>query len=194
MRLFIVRHAKAADLPADPCCAPRGCGCSSLDADSRRPLTRRGVAQAEFLASWLGAAERRPQLILASAAVRAMETATRLHRVLGAACELRAATELAQDRPIGDALALIERYAHVRDLMFVGHNPQVGELLSVLARGLPPQQLLMRTGDLVALDIRAADPIGSAKIADRQRLDDRAGPDDSLTLASAIRVTAAGGC
>ncbi|MBX3402730.1 MAG: histidine phosphatase family protein [Phycisphaeraceae bacterium] len=194
MRLYIVRHAKAADLSADSCCAPQGCGCTGMNADSRRPLTRRGVAQAEFLATWIGTADRRPQLILASAAVRAMETATRLHRALGGACELRIASELTQDRPVGDALSLIQWHAQVRDLMFVGHNPQVGELLSVLACGLPPQQLLMRTGDLVALDIRASDPVGSAKIADRQRLDDRAGPDDSLMPASAIRVRAAGGC
>ena len=162
------------------------------DADSRRPLTRRGVAQAEFLASWMGTSDRRPQLILASAAIRAMDTAHTLQRAIG--CKLLVAPELAVDRPVSDALALIQHHAQVRDLMIVGHNPQVGELLSVLACGLPPQQLLMRTGDLVALDIRATDPVGSAKIADRQRLDDRAGLDESLTPASAIRVRAAGGC
>lgn len=192
MRLFIVRHAKAADLSADSCCAPIGCGCSDLDADARRPLTRRGIAQAEFLASWLAGADRRPDLILVSAAVRAMDTALTLQRAIG--CKLQVAPELTVDRPVSDALALIQHHAQVRDLMIVGHNPQVGELLSVLACGLPPQQLLMRTGDLVALDIRATDPVGSAKIADRQRLDDRAGLDESLTPASAIRVRAAGGC
>lgn len=186
MRLYIVRHAKAADLP------PMGmtgrnsiaAGMSAVASDYERPLTDRGRFQAQFLGRWLRGSDRKPALILASAAVRAQETAGFLRDA--AACEMRTVGQLALDRPVSDALELIQAFAGVRSLMFVGHNPQLGELLGVLACGLPPQQLTMRTGDLVGLEIRAADPVGSAKIVERQRLDENAALDESMVEATVL--------
>lgn len=185
MRLYIVRHAKAADLPlATQCCGTRTSCCSPAATDFDRPLTNRGRFQAQFLARWVGTADRKPTLILASAAVRAQETAGYLRDSAG--CEMRTVGQLAIDRPVSDALELIQAFANLKDLMIVGHNPQLGELLGVLACGLPPQQLTMRTGDLVGLDIRATDPVGSAKIVERQRLDENAALDESMVEALVI--------
>ena len=185
MRLYIVRHAKAADLPlATQCCGTKPSCCSPSAADFDRPLTDRGRFQANFLGRWIKTADRKPTLILASAAVRAQETAAYLRD--GAACELRAVGQLAVDRPVSEALELIQAFANIKELMLVGHNPQLGELLGVLACGLPPQQLTMRTGDLVGLDIRATDPVGSAKIVERQRLDENAALDESMIEATII--------
>ncbi len=185
MRLYIVRHAKAADLPlATGCCGTHRSCCSPAVTDFDRPLTTRGRIQAQFLARWVVTAERKPRLILASAAVRAQETAAYLRDAAG--CDLRTVGQLAIDRPVSDALELIQAFANIKDLMFVGHNPQLGELLGVLASGLPPQQLTMRTGDLVGLDIRATDPVGSAKIVERQRLDENAALDESMVEAMVI--------
>lgn len=185
MRLYIVRHAKAADLPlATQLCGPfRPCG-STASQDFDRPLTDRGRFQAQFLGRWIKVADRKPTLILASAAVRTQETAAYLRDAAG--CEMRTVGQLALDRPVSDALELIQAFANIKELMLVGHNPQLGELLGVLACGLPPQQLTMRTGDLVGLDIRATDPVGSAKIVERQRLDENAALDDSMMEAVVI--------
>ncbi len=186
MRLYIVRHAKAADLPLAPtsCCGKAATCCSATGTDFDRPLTDRGRFQAQFLGRWVKVSDRKPTLILASAAVRAQETAGFLHDA--AACEMRTVGQLALDRPVSDALELIQAFANVKSLMLVGHNPQLGELLGVLACGLPPQQLTMRTGDLVGLDIRATDPVGSAKIVERQRLDENAALDESMVAAMVI--------
>jgi hypothetical protein len=54
--------------------------------------------------------------------------------------------------------------------MIVGHNPQLGELLGVLASGLPPQEMILKTGELVALEVRPSQMVGSAKIVGRLRL------------------------
>jgi len=185
MRLYIVRHAKAADLPlATQCCGTQRFSGSLASMDFDRPLTDRGRFQAHFLGRWVKVADRKPTLILASAAVRAQETAGYLRD--GAACEMRTVGQLAVDRPVSDALELIQAFANIKELMLVGHNPQLGELLGVLACGLPPQQLTMRTGDLVGLDIRATDPVGSAKIVERQRLDENAALDESMIEATII--------
>ena len=184
MRLFIVRHAKAADLPlTSSCCGnlPQRCAPAT---DFDRPLTARGRLQAQFLGRWLTTADRKPDLILVGPAVRAQETAGLVREKV--ITELRTVPELAIDRPVSEALELIQAFANIRNLMFVGHNPQLGELLGVLACGLPPQQLTMRTGDLVGLDIRATDPVGSAKIVERQRLDENAALDESLIEATII--------
>lgn len=185
MRLYIVRHAKAADLPLTAsCCSPHSPCCSSAATDFDRPLTSRGRIQAQFLGRWLATADRPPRLILASAAARAQETAGYLRDA--ARCEMRTVGQLAIDRPVSEALELIQAFANIKELMLVGHNPQLGELLGVLASGLPPQQLTMRTGDLVGLDIRATDPVGSAKIVERQRLDESAALDESMLEATVI--------
>lgn len=192
MRLYIVRHAKAADLSLNTgCCGTHASCCSTAALDFDRPLTNRGRFQAQFLGRWVATSDRKPKLILASAAARAQETAGFLRDAAG--CEMRNVGQLAIDRPVSDALELIQAFANVKDLMIVGHNPQLGELLGVLACGLPPQQLTMRTGDLVGLDIRATDPVGSAKIVERQRLDENAALDESMIAAMVIepRKTAA---
>lgn len=185
MRLYIVRHAKAADLPLSTgCCGAHAACCSPGASDFDRPLTSRGRIQAQFLARWLATADRPPRLLLASAAARAQETAAYLRDA--ARCEMRTVGQLAIDRPVSEALELIQAFANIKELMLVGHNPQLGELLGVLACGLPPQQLTMRTGDLVGLDIRATDPVGSAKIVERQRLDESAALDESILEATII--------
>ncbi len=187
MRLYIVRHAKAADLPfASMSCAGVFAGHAQANADFKRPLTDRGRVQAQFLARWVACSDRKPNLILASGAARTQETAEFLREA--AACEVRTERALAVDRPVSEVLEIIQANAQVRTLMLVGHNPQLGELLGVLACGLPPQQLTMRTGDLVGLDIRATDPIGSARIAERQRLDDAPGPDESALGAMVLEA------
>ena len=187
MRLYIVRHAKAADLPfASMSCAGVFAGHAQMNADFQRPLTDRGRLQAQFLSRWITVSDRKPSLILASAAVRAQETAGFLRDAAG--CEVRTERALAVDRPVSEVLEIIQANAQVRTLMLVGHNPQLGELLGVLACGLPPQQLTMRTGDLVGLDIRATDPVGSARIAERQRLDDVPGADESMLAALVLET------
>jgi phosphohistidine phosphatase len=169
MRVYIVRHGKAHEQPGN---LPEPSGTDELigQPDFHRELTARGESQATFLADRLRALELRPEEMLVSRYPRAIQTARVIQRALDV--DLRTEPGLEVDHPVGEAIELIEREGRdgVKSLMLVGHNPQLGELLGVLAHGLPPQELILKTGDLIALDFRAGQMIGGAKIVGRLRL------------------------
>ena len=167
MRVYIVRHGKAEDAPSLP--IRRQAEGIERSEDFRRELMPRGVAQAEFLASRMSKVGAPPERILSSRYPRAIETATPINSAL--ACDVRTEFGLEVDHPVDEALALIDRemQSGVRSFMLVGHNPQLGELLAVLASGLAPQQMILRTGELVAVEFRSGNMIGGAKIIGRLR-------------------------
>jgi len=165
MRLYIVRHAKANDAQAG--------------GDFERELTARGEAQARFLAGKMQHAGAGIKVIITSRLPRALQTAHAIHRGMG--CGVRTDGRLEVDRPVSDALAVIREHAQDRSVMLVGHNPQLGELLGMLCSGLPPQELILKTGELVVLDIRPEQPIGSGKLVDRGRMSDPAPGEDTLS-------------
>ena len=167
MRLYIVRHGKAVDGPHASDEFPRPEGYPS---DWDRPLTARGEAQAAHLGEQLRSAERRLRVVLSSRYPRAIQTARIIAKAINA--EVRTRFELEVDHPVSESLRLIDEYRGSRAIMLVGHNPQLGELLSVLSSGLPPQDLVLKTGELVGLDVRSSAAIGSARVAVRLRLDD----------------------
>jgi len=181
MRLYIIRHAKAA--PAQSDCSPHPGGAEAA-ADFDRELTDRGQAQARFLAARFGREKIGVRTIVASRFPRALQTAHFLQRPL--ACDLRTDTRLEVDHPVSEALAVIKDHADERSLMLVGHNPQLGELISVLCSGLPPQELILKTGEMVVMDIRPAQPVGSGKLVDRARLSESAADE---TIGSVETIT-----
>lgn len=195
MRVYIVRHGKATELPlAGPGGGLHRAGgrgdASVPQTDFERELTVRGEAQAAFLAERLGAVDPRPEVILSSRFPRARRTAVVIEASLKCPMVLQAGLEV--DREVSEALDLIERErdAGRKSIMLVGHNPQLGELLGVLASGLPPQEMILKTGELVALEIRDSQMVGSAKIVGRLRL----GPDRSdETIVGGVFALGAGG-
>lgn len=154
MRLYIVRHGKATDADLT---------------DFDRALTPRGEAQAEFLAARITTADPRPEVILSSRFPRAIQTARVIQKSVG--CPLQMKVGLEVDHSVGEAIDLIERAiaAGQKSLMLVGHNPQLGELLGVLASGLPAQEMILKTGELIALEFRSQQMIGTARIVGRLR-------------------------
>lgn len=176
MRLFIVRHGKATDAQ---CCGSSCCASEQPQStDFSRELTARGHAQARFLASKLSQGERKVKNIIASRFPRALQTAHALQRPL--ACDLATDVRLEVDHEVSEVLEVIQEHSEERNLMLVGHNPQLGELISVLCSGLAPQELILKTGEMVVIDIRPAQPIGSGKLVDRLRLCDSIADDTVL--------------
>jgi len=176
MRVYIVRHGKATE--------------HGIKADFDRELTARGQAQAAFLAERIAAVEPRPQTILSSRYPRALQTAGSMQAAL--ACPLITELGLEVDHDVSKPIELIEREiaAGHNSIMLVGHNPQLGELIGVLASNLPPQEMILKTGELVALEIRPSQMIGSAKIVGRLRL----GPDRSdETIVGGVFAIGSGG-
>ena len=183
MRVYIVRHGKAEDTPSAGACGRAGVSVHACDPDFHRELTMRGTAQARFLGAKLKGADKNLRLILASDYKRADQTAKIIQREVG--CLLQTEKTLAIGHDASEVLATLQRHGDEKSIMLVGHNPQLGELLSVLACGLPPQEMILKTGELVGLEIRLDQPVGSAKMVQRLRLEDHES-DDTFAAAPVV--------
>ncbi|MBW3559183.1 MAG: histidine phosphatase family protein [Proteobacteria bacterium] len=118
--LILLRHAKA-EPEAD----------SGLDFD--RALTERGWAEARLIGRVLSDAGFRPDLVLASAAVRTVQTweAASSSFPPGKAEALDSLYEASPEAILSEAVA---RGAKARVVAVVGHNPGIATLAAYLAR------------------------------------------------------------
>jgi phosphohistidine phosphatase len=127
-RLTLVRHANAEQ--------------NSDVRDFERPLSKKGLGEANDMARRFQERNLVPDLIIASAAVRTRETAETFAKVLGIAARLLQADDslyLADgDQIISAIRAVGPRVTH---LMVIGHNPGI----SAAAISLAPEAV---TGDL----------------------------------------------
>src|SRR4051812_17298869 len=118
MRLYLVRHAQAAD--GDP--------------DDMRPLTAEGRADARALGERLVHDGVHATAVISSPLLRARETATELGRALG--CEPEADERLAP----GATAELVRATVAGRgdDVVVVGHQPDCGLIAGELTGAEPP--------------------------------------------------------
>lgn len=128
--LFLLRHAEA--LQAMP---------GSDDHD--RPLSPHGESEAKAAGRWLADHDAQPQLVLCSTAPRAKLTAELALTELGS-CEVRYESDIYSATP-GDLLALLDDCRDMPQVMVVGHNPGLEQLVALLVsgqssdfRGMPP--------------------------------------------------------
>ena len=144
IELLLLRHADAGD--PDAWEGP----------DAVRPLSAKGRRQADRVAAWLTRIEHRPDVILSSPKVRALETAEAIAQAfeMPVAQEARLAGPL--DVPVlGEILADAGRPARP---MLVGHDPDFSHLAAVLA-GAPTLEI--RKGALVRIDFEPPIEAGS---------------------------------
>ncbi|NNC64610.1 MAG: histidine phosphatase family protein [Gammaproteobacteria bacterium] len=140
-RLTLVRHAKSSWAnPGTP--------------DRDRQLAARGERDSRKMGRRLVARKARPSLILSSPAVRAHETAKAIAAALKYPSEflqLESEIYLATSEEITDLVRL--QRDDFSDLMIVGHNPGLTDLVNEL---LPEFQLEnLPTGGVVAIDLDA---------------------------------------
>jgi phosphohistidine phosphatase len=115
--LVLVHHADAVGPEVDP----------------QRPLSARGRGQAERLAERAKAAGVVPSAIWHSGKLRARQTAEAFYRLCNPFAEFRMVRGLAPDDPPGlirDAL-----FGEARNLMVVGHMPNIRDLAHLLLPG-----------------------------------------------------------
>jgi phosphohistidine phosphatase len=125
MRILLVRHGPAGK--ADPEAYPD---------DDLRPLTPKGRKSLKKAAKGLRAQEVEPALILTSPVLRARQTAESLADALGLKEKaIRAMPELHHAVPPAKALARLARMRLPRAVALVGHEPWLGEFLSLLIAG-----------------------------------------------------------
>jgi phosphohistidine phosphatase len=114
VQVWIVHHAEAVGPAVDP----------------QRPLSARGLAQAEWLAAELVAARFKPGAVWHSGKLRARQTAEAIWRAANPLAEFRMVRGLLPDDP---PEIMCDAIRHdVRDLAIVGHMPHLPALLSLL--------------------------------------------------------------
>ena len=125
-KLLLIRHAKATH--------------ESGFADFERPLTDKGFQQAEIMANRLQVNNLKPQLLVASPALRTLSTANVFSQVLGL-------QQAHTDKAIYDAsestlLKVIDNLQQDKDFIaLVGHNPGIAQVLYYLSgaiKEVPP--------------------------------------------------------
>lgn len=154
-RLTLVRHAKSSwAAPARP--------------DRDRELAERGQRDVRIMGRRLVARRARPSLIISSPAIRAATTARAIANALGYPAEFLQLEEDLYLAPPEGIVDIIEAQSDAfSDLMIVGHNPGMTDLVNVLLPDLALDNL--PTSGVVALDVPVDDwaqfSAGTAQLA-----------------------------
>jgi phosphohistidine phosphatase len=134
--LHLLRHADAGD-PA-----------TWEGDDATRPLSEKGIRQAERLGRHLAATRFDPDLILTSPKVRALQTA----EIVAAALDREVVVDERLGQPFGLAAvaAMLDDHGAVRRPVLVGHDPDFSDALGELT-GAPT--ISMKKGALARVDL-----------------------------------------
>lgn len=116
--------------------------------DAARPLSEKGVRQAERLGRYLATVGFEPDAILSSPNVRALQTAEIVGRALGVSATVD--DRLARSLDPAGVAALLRDAGEPRRPVIVGHDPDFSELLAELT-GAP--DLAMKKGALARVDL-----------------------------------------
>jgi phosphohistidine phosphatase len=142
MDMLLWRHAEALDTNADQ------------PDDMLRPLSPRGIKQAQRMAKWLDQHMPEGMRILCSPAVRCESTVMALRR------KYKLCHELAPDGNVQAMLELAQWPDARTPVLIVGHQPTLGQV-AALALSLPLHELSVRKGSVwwlrnrVRLDTRS---------------------------------------
>jgi phosphohistidine phosphatase SixA len=150
--LILLRHAHAEAAAAN-------------QADTDRPLSRQGIAEAEAAGRWLKEHGYLPDRVLVSPSRRTRETLEEVLRVLGY-------VEQRQEQRIYDATpgTLMQVADELRDIprvMLVGHNPGLEQMAALLSSGQSGEFRGMPAGAIAVLHLPADAMLepGVAKLA-----------------------------
>ena len=144
--LYLMRHGIA----AEP---------SPGTSDAERALTAEGVRKTARVAVGLQAIDAKPDLILSSPLLRAEETARLVADVLAPRAAVELYPPLAGGFSAADIVKGRRPHRGVRELLLVGHQPDLGELASHLLTGsttLAP--LPFRKAGVAAITLGAIPP------------------------------------
>lgn len=108
---------------------------ASFSHDAERPLNPRGVEAASKMGRFITAADRTPDLVVTSPAIRAASTAQLAHRAGEWDCSIEVDPRLYGASP-GGALSTIAEFPSDADVvLMVGHQPTWGELVVMMIGG-----------------------------------------------------------
>ena len=141
MNLFILRHAIAVE-PGSP----------AYEDDSQRPLTDKGVAKMKQIAAGLRHMEVEFDLILSSPHLRARQTAEILAKSFHIKDKLLFTPALLPEAPASEIINEINgKYSQAMNVVLVGHEPSLSNLISKLISGDPTANITLKKGGICRL-------------------------------------------
>jgi phosphohistidine phosphatase len=143
MQLLVIRHAIAED---------RDEFASSGRDDSERPLTAAGRDKMRRAVDGLRRVVPRIDLLASSPYARAMQTAEVVAQGYGIDDIKRVDALVPDDAPLQRFLLWLERKSTVDVVAIVGHEPQLGELVTWLMSGLKESRVEMKKGGAALLE------------------------------------------
>lgn len=151
MKIYVIRHAASAD-EAD------------YDRDEERPLTKPGKATMKSVSRLLVELAIAPGRIYTSPLVRARETADIVAKALGKGASVKEARELAPGRA---AVEVVEMLADsgLDEAAVVGHEPQLGRLVSLLVTGADAPVVGMRKSSVACIEFDGPAAAGGGVLA-----------------------------
>lgn len=129
--------------------------------DHDRPLNERGKQEADQAGEWLLQSQLLPDMILSSDAKRARRTVERVSDIAGYGGQTLLTRELYLASPGTYLMVLARLPEHVSQVLVVGHNPGMEQLLGMLTERREP----MGTASLAHIRLKELDrwaDIGSA--------------------------------
>jgi phosphohistidine phosphatase len=142
MNLYLLRHGIAVE-PGTP----------GYEKDSERPLTPKGKHRLRQIAAAMKKMDLRFDLILSSPFLRAKQTA----EIIAKSFKLRKKLAFSEDlTPAGNPRLLIQHLNHFRpepeNVLLVGHEPYLGQLIALLAAGNTSLEIDFKKGGLCKLE------------------------------------------
>lgn len=151
-KLILLRHAEAEAESAN-----------DGTTDQTRALSEHGEQEARAAGQWLAEHDVKPSAVLCSPAARARSTASLALQALNAAPSVQVVDGIYAATP-GELLALLDPHMDEEQLVLVGHNPGIEQLVALLVdgrsddfRGVPP-------GGLAVLHLDGSLEPGSARL------------------------------
>jgi phosphohistidine phosphatase len=148
MNLFILRHG----LAVEP-------GSARFANDADRPLTPKGERKVRKIAQAMRAMKLSFTIILSSPYVRARQTAEIVAGVLKMPKRLRFTELLTPSGSVADLVDLLNDHKpRVEDVLLVGHEPHLSEMISLLVSGESESILVLKKGGLCKLSAETLEP------------------------------------
>jgi phosphohistidine phosphatase len=151
MNLYIMRHGKAAEVG-------RG------GKDSERRLTPEGKRKTAASAEGMKALGLCFDLVLSSPYLRARETAEIVAKLQGVGKLVELTDALLPGAELGELIAEIACRKAAENVLLVGHEPMLSELISLLVAGARGVGVVMKKGALCELSIEQLKPGKCARI------------------------------
>jgi len=153
MNLYIMRHGPAVER-----------GHTDYPNDNDRPLTPEGKKKVSKIAAGLRTLEITLDAIFSSPLPRARRTAEIVAEALHPRCKFRLTEHLSPDADPAKLLHLLQQQKGAKNLLIVGHEPDLGNLVSLLLTGQPGLAVNFKKGGFCKLSLPALTLDGHATL------------------------------